>query len=246
MYKMIIVDDEAEIRNGLAHYFPWNQLGFDVINNCSNGKDTLTCIDQHKVDVILSDIRMPVMDGIELAKELYQRNSSIYLIFLSGYKDFQYAKEALKYGVKDYIVKPGKYEEIHEVFSNAKIELDKKWSKSHSQNQNYNENIVETIESYIQKNYSDICLDDIATVLKMSPNYISSFYKERTGDNISKFITKTRMEKAAELLSDYHYKTYEISEAVGYHNPKNFTRMFKKYYGVTPREYRSKKLELTK
>ncbi|QGH33816.1 response regulator [Gracilibacillus salitolerans] len=245
MYKMIIVDDEAEIRIGLSNYFPWNQLGFEVVYQCVNGKQAIEYIEQNTIDLILTDIRMPVMDGIELAKELHKRRSFIYIIFLSGYKDFQYAKEALKYGVKEYIVKPGKFEEIHEVFTTVKAQLDKEWSRHHKK-ENYIENIIQTIEDYIKKNYADICLEDIATVLKMSPNYISRLYKEKTGDNISNYITKTRMQKAAELLVDYHYKTYEISEAVGYNNPKNFTRTFKKYYGVTPRDFRNSSMERSK
>ncbi|WP_018931255.1 response regulator transcription factor [Gracilibacillus lacisalsi] len=245
MYKMIIVDDEAEIRIGLANYFPWNQLGFEVVYQCVNGKQALEYIEQNEIDLILTDIRMPIMDGIELAKELYKQNSLVYIIFLSAYRDFQYAKEALKYGVKDYIVKPGKFEEIQEVFTAVKAQMDKEWSHNHKK-ANYIDNIIQTIEEYIKKNYADICLDDIAHVLKMSPNYISRLYKDKTGDNISHFIMKTRMEKAAELLRDYHYKTYEISEAVGYHNPKNFTRTFKKYHGVTPRDFRNANMERTK
>lgn len=246
MYKMIIVDDEAEIRLGLKNYFPWNQIGFEVVYACSNGKQALEYIEKHPVDLVLTDIRMPAMDGIELAKELHRRKSSFYIIFLSGYKDFHYAKEALKYGVKDYIVKPGKFEEIQEVFAEAKSNLDKAWNQSNMKQKKYTENIIQTIEEYIKRNYADVRLEDIANILRMSPNYISSFYKEKTGENISNYVTKIRMEKAAELLADFHYKTYEISEKVGYYNPKNFSRVFKKYYGISPREYRNSKVELTK
>lgn len=246
MYKMIIVDDEAEIRFGLKNYFPWNELGFEVVHACANGKEALEYIDNHPVNLVLTDIRMPGMDGIELARKLHERKSDFYIIFLSGYKDFHYAKEALKYGVKDYIVKPGKFEEIQEVFTIAKGKLDKEWNQLNRKQKKYTENIIETIEEYIKRNYADIRLEDIANILKMSPNYISSFYKEKTGQNITNYVTKIRMEKAAELLADFHYKTYEISEKVGYHNPKNFSRVFKKYYGISPREYRNSKVELTK
>ncbi|UOQ86867.1 response regulator transcription factor [Gracilibacillus salinarum] len=243
MYKMMIIDDESEIRIGLKNYFPWNQIGFDVVKDCVDGKVALNYLDQHDIDVILSDIRMPVLDGIELAKKLHESGSNIYLIFLSGYKDFSYAKEALKYGVKDYIVKPGKFEEIQEVFSRVKLELDKEWRELDENQASYCENIIRTMKEHIQKQYASICLEDMAEVLNMSPNYISSYFKEKTGENFSTYLTKIKMEKAAELLVDYHYKTYEISELVGYHNPKNFTRMFKKYYGMTPRDYRTSNME---
>ncbi|WP_163536062.1 response regulator [Gracilibacillus sp. YIM 98692] len=246
MYKILLVDDEKEIRYGLKNYFPWNQLGFEVIEECENGKEALKYLRDHSVDVVLTDIRMPVMDGIELAKQIQQMKQSIQVIFLSGYKDFYYAKEAIKCGVLDYIVKPGKFEEIQAVFTSLKEKMDTTVKEhdilidSQSGQKNYTENIIHTIKTYTQKNYADITLEDLASILKMSPNYISTYFKEKTGYNFSTYLTEVRMKKAATLLTDYHYKTYEISSLVGYNNPKNFTRMFKKYHGMTPREYRNR------
>lgn len=242
LYKMIIVDDEAEIRNGLANYFPWDQFGFHVVSVISNGKQALEFVQHNKIELVLTDIKMPIMDGIDLAKELHLHHPSIFIIFLSGYKDFHYAREGLKYGVKDYILKPGKYEEIKEVFSRVKQQIDKAWNKKDDVKKTYSENIVDTIERYIQKNYTHVTLEDISAVLNMSPNYVSSLYRKKTGKTISHYVTKVRMEKAAELLTDYHYKAYEVSETIGYRNPKNFTRMFKKYHGMTPREFRSERM----
>ncbi|SES09802.1 Helix-turn-helix domain-containing protein [Gracilibacillus ureilyticus] len=213
------------------------------MHDCENGKKALEYLNQHQVDVLLTDIKMPVMDGINLSKEINLQKKPIQIVFLSGYKDFYYAKEALRYGVVDYIVKPGKYEEIHEVFSNLKKNLDTNVSTAPPETVTYTENIIYTIKEFTKKNYANISLDDLAELCKMSPNYISTFFKEKTGTNFSAYLTEIRMRKAAEMLGDFHYKTYEISNLVGYTNPKNFTRMFKKYYGVTPREYRNKKAE---
>ncbi|MGP4042479.1 response regulator transcription factor [Gracilibacillus sp. D59] len=242
MYKILLVDDEIEIRSGLKNYFPWNNLGFEVIHDCENGRKALAYLDENQVDVILTDIRMPVMDGIKLAKKVFHDKKQTKVILLSGYKEFHYAKEAMKYGVVDYIVKPGKYDEIQEVFTNLKQQLDTdistKYSKAYP---NYTDNIIETIKAFTIKNYADISLEDLAALCKMSPNYISTFFKVNTGKNFSTYVTEIRMKKAAEMLADFHYKTYEISSLVGYTNPKNFTRVFKKFYGVTPREYRKQK-----
>ncbi|MCJ7843244.1 response regulator [Lederbergia sp. NSJ-179] len=247
MYKILLVDDEQEIRFGLKNYFPWNNLGFDVIHDCENGKKALEFMKENLVDVVLTDIRMPVMDGIDLARELKEKEIPIQIIFLSGYKDFHYAQNAIKYGVRDYIVKPGKYEEIEEVFTVLKKDLDKEWHKvkmNPSESNSYTENITLTIKKYTKEHYADVTLEDLSQLLKMSPNYISTFFKEKTGMNFSTYLTEIRMKKAADLLVDYHYKTYEISDLLGYNSPKSFTRTFKKYYGVTPREYRNQRTVL--
>ncbi|GIN71614.1 putative two-component response regulator [Bacillus sp. J14TS2] len=243
MYKILLVDDEQEIRFGLKNYFPWNNLGFTVTHDCENGQQALEFLKENPIDVVLTDIRMPVLDGIDLAREVKKREFPIQIIFLSGYKDFHYAQNALKYGVRDYIIKPGKYEEIEEVFTILKKDLDQEWNNARrNQSANsYSENITQTIKKYTEEHYSEVTLEDLSQLLKMSPNYISTFFKEKTGINFSTYLAEIRMKKAAELLIDYHYKTYEISHLLGYNNPKSFTRMFKKYYGVSPREYRNQR-----
>ncbi len=233
---------EEEIRLGLKNYFPWNQLGFEVTHDCENGEEALLFIKKNNIDIILTDIRMPIMTGVELAREVSNQNKSIKIIFLSGYRDFEYAKEALKYGVIDYIVKPGKFEEIQALFSKLKIDLDKKTESNNSTTTKYySDNIIQAITTYIKEHYATVTLDDIAELVQMSPTYLSSYFKEKTGENFSNYVTEIRMKQAAKLLCDFRYKTYDVSSLVGYTNPKNFTRMFKKYHGMSPREYRSQK-----
>ncbi|WP_208589678.1 response regulator transcription factor [Gracilibacillus suaedae] len=239
MYKVLLVDDEKEIRYGLKNYFPWSHLGFEIVHDCEDGKKALEYIADNPIDVLLTDIRMPVIDGLGLAKQIYQKHNQIHTVILSGYRDFQYAKEAMKFGVVDYIVKPGKYEEMQEVFSHLKKKLDTCLTiHSAKATGNYSDNIIDTIKKYVENNYADISLGDLANLCKMSPNYLSTFFKEKTGTNFSSYLTEIRMKKALQMLNDFDYKTYEISNFVGYSNPKNFTRTFKKYYGITPREYR--------
>jgi two-component system response regulator YesN len=245
MYKLIIVDDEAEIRNGLCNYFPWGQLGFQIVAQFENGLQTLEYLKNNpSADCLLCDIKMPFMGGLELAKELSGHNSKIKIIFLSGHRDFEYAREALAYQVKDYILKPTKYEELIKVFSRLKTELDQ--SQAHNASPhlpadggNYNEKIISVIKTYLQKNYPAATLEEAARLVHMNPYYLSKFFKDKTGENFSDYLLAVRMDKAAELLNDIAYKTYEISEMVGYSNPKNFTRTFKKYFGKTPKQFRN-------
>lgn len=246
MYKLIIVDDEAEIRDGLGHYFPWNQLGFEIVARLENGVQALEFIENNSVDVMLCDIKMPFMDGLELAKVLHSKNSKIKILLLSGYREFEYAREALRYGVKDYLIKPSRYDELIKVFSNIKQELafeseqlDSLPSADLSQGFNYAEKVIGVIKTYVRENFQTATLEEAAQLVHMNSFYLSKFFKDKTGENFSDYLLGIRMNKAAQLLNDISYKTYEISEMVGYSNSKNFTRTFKKYFGKTPKEFRS-------
>lgn len=250
MYKLLIADDEYEIRNGLHNYFPWNEVGFENIGVMEDGKKVLSYIKNAPVDVILSDIKMPLMDGIELAREVYEQKMKIKIIFLSGYRDFEYAQKAIIYGVKNYIIKPTKYNELIEVFTRIKEELDSE-NASRSENpvnlqqehiddsHNSNNMVINTIKNYVNLHYCDVTLEDISKLIHMNFQYVSKFFKQKTGQNFSDYLIEVRMKKAIELLKDYKNKTYEVSDILGYSNPKNFTRTFKSYYGVGPREYRN-------
>ncbi|SNX53421.1 response regulator [Thermoanaerobacterium sp. RBIITD] len=245
IYKLIIVEDEYEIRLGLANYFPWKDIGFEVVGQFENGKECLNYISKNHVDTVLCDIKMPVMSGLELAKVISESNINVKMVIISGYTEFEYARQALRYGVKDYIVKPTKYSEIVEVFNKIKRELDSEQydeMKAQSKNETIYESggqgdIISIIKKYIKENYKDATLEDAAKIVYMNPYYLSKFFKQKTGKNFSDYLTEVKMKKAADFLKNPLYKTYEVSSMVGYKNPKNFTRAFKKFYRKSPREY---------
>jgi len=246
MYKLFIAEDEYEIRTGICKYFPWNEIGFDVIGQAENGKQAFDFIQKNSVDVLLCDIKMPIMTGIELAEELFKQKTKIKIIFFSAYRDFEFAQKAISFGVKYYVVKSTKYSELLSVFRKINEELDeenlpkKEETKTPCNDDvhSYNERIVATIKNYITEHFKDVELEDIADFVHMNPFYISKFFKQKTGQNFSEFLLKIKMEKALELLKDIRYKIYEVSVMVGYSNVKNFTRTFKSYYGKSPREFR--------
>lgn len=124
MYRLLIVDDERATLNGLCNYIPWDQMGFIVEGSAANGKAALAYLENHTVDVLLSDIRMPVMDGIELVARVRELGYDMECVFLSAHRDFEYAKKGLQYGVLDYILKPTKFGDIREVFGHVREKLD--------------------------------------------------------------------------------------------------------------------------
>lgn len=246
MYKLIIVDDEKNIRDGLALCYPWEELGFEVAASLPDGKSALDYIDRFCVDVVLSDIRMPHMDGLAFAKKLHQDRSPVTVVLLSGYAEFEYAQEALRYGVKEYILKPVKYDDILRIFGNICEELDRKRGNKKSEEPfaGYYDQIVNETVSYLREHYPNASLEEAAGIVSLSPNYLSKIFKRKTGVNFSEYLLQIKMERAAELLHDITRKTYEIAAEVGYDNPKNFTRAFKQYSGKTPREFREQDIPL--
>ncbi|REE85309.1 helix-turn-helix protein [Paenibacillus taihuensis] len=243
MYNLMIVDDEIEIRTGLKNYFPWNEIGYEVVCEAENGKQALELLKEQHVDVILSDIMMPVMTGLELAKELHGNESPIKLVFLSGYSDFQYAKQAMIYSVKNYLVKPTVYKELVEVFQSLKTELDKERSKAEPRMEaadpKQENRYIAAIKKFIDESYTNVTLESASNYVHLNHSYTSKLFKQQTGMTFMDYVIQVKMQKAAELLADPTYKTYEISELLGYTNPHNFTRSFKRIYGKSPREYRN-------
>lgn len=247
MYKILIADDVAEICNGLSNYFPWRDYGFEVAGQATDGVQVLEFIAANQVDVLLCDIKMPLMDGIELAKELFDRKSPVKIVFISAFKEFEYAKKALAYGVVDYLVKPTKYDDLAELCSKIKTELDKTAKTGADMSLtdfeingcNYNDRVITTVKNYIEEHFREATLEKAAELIHMNSHYLSRFFKDKTGRNFSDYLMMVRMKKAVELLQNFEYRTYQISDLVGYSNPKNFTRTFKNYFGKTPREFRN-------
>ncbi|MFB9276220.1 response regulator transcription factor [Cohnella cellulosilytica] len=237
MYQLLVVDDEFEIRNGISHYFPWSELGFVVAGEAENGKDALDFIRDHPVDAVLCDIKMPLMSGLEFAKALHERKHAAKVVFLTGYKDFELVKEALVYGARNYIVKPTKYQELANVFHKIKEELDEE-GRAGRNGERTGDYLISQIKDFVAEHYKTVQLKDVAEVVHMNPYYLSTLFKKKTGQPFSDYVLSVKMETAAKHLRNPANKTYEVSEWVGYSNPKNFSNAFKAYFGKSPRQFR--------
>ncbi|RHP34853.1 response regulator transcription factor [Lachnotalea sp. AF33-28] len=246
MYRLLIIDDEEKIREGIANLFPWNNIGFEIAGEYSNGEDALEYIAAHPVDVVFTDICMPVMDGICLSSILMEKN--IKVVYFSSYQNFEYAQSALRNQVVDYLVKPIKYDELVSCFERVKKMLDgeRRFSSVSEQpapdnaaDETYYQAIIRTVTDYLKENYREAALEEAAALVSLSPSYLSRLFTEKTGRHFTDHLLQIRMEKALAMMKDISYRQYEIAYRIGYDNPKNFSRAFKAYYGVTPQEYRN-------
>lgn len=129
MYKVLLVDDEALIREAIGENIPWEELGFELVASCENGREAMEVIRAKKPDLVLTDICMPYVDGIELAKYIYENCPDTRTIIISGYDEFEYAKQAVRYQVMEYILKPITPSELTEVLLKAKEQLEEARSK---------------------------------------------------------------------------------------------------------------------
>ena len=420
MYRLMIVDDDEILRKGLVQKVDWAQYGLEVVAEAKNGKEALYKMDESMPQIIITDIQMPIMDGLQLTKTISKLYPKVKIVLLTAYEEFEYAKKALEYRVCQYVLKYESDEAVLEAVQSAVKQIEaeteserlkeknleaqrrsffreiscnklermaieeqaqhlgidlhcrrygtvsfkieslksmdeirflvqtKEWFRaieetigkrckeagyaiSFFQGKEYLNGVLldeqgdngmeilnllqheilklqtelnihlyagmgrwyETIdhvhESYMEalkvnhlrdildkeypkeeypvlgyrpemsaeetieelvvkvKGYIDDCyareelsLEEIAAQVHLSANYVSTLFKKHSGMNISDYIIKVRMEHAARLLADTNFKTYEIAEQIGYTNAQYFSVLFKKYYKMTPKEYRNK------
>jgi YesN/AraC family two-component response regulator len=129
MYKLIVVDDEEVVREGLRQFIDWNSMGYQLIGCLEDGKDAIEFLQSNKVDVVLTDIDMVHVSGLELARFIHGHFPYIKTVIVSGFKDFEYAKKAIEYNVEHYLLKPTDINEISSVFEKIKLELDNRMKK---------------------------------------------------------------------------------------------------------------------
>lgn len=240
MYELLVVDDEINSRNILATCFPWDEIGFHICGQAANGEEALAFMKTHVVHVVFTDISMPVMNGIELAKAVCsQKGPKPLIVFLSAHDDFKYAQEAIRYGVRYYILKPSSFQELKESFRTIRRELDAKYQIAPSTALDSADETIKKVLEYCEQNYREGTLTELSETLYLNPSYLSQLIKQKTSLNFSDHLQEVRMKKAALFLKDPDVKIYNISNMVGYVNPNNFTRAFKMYYGLTPTEYRA-------
>ncbi len=126
MFRVLVVDDEREIRNGLVSQLPWNDLGVGEIYSADDGDTALEIVERHKPDLVVTDIRMPRMSGLELVKRLDQNRFEGKVIVISGHEEFHFARQAMKYGVSDYLLKPLNLDEFMKTISASLAELEER------------------------------------------------------------------------------------------------------------------------
>ncbi|MEG1520236.1 MAG: response regulator [Clostridia bacterium] len=254
MIRVLIVEDEDMIRRGLIYTFNWLEMGCVIVADGANGLDGLEKIQKFTPDLVIADIKMPKMSGLEMVEKAQSQGYVFETIILTSYSDFDYAKTAIKLKVEDYILKPvnedklkaviekisckveekNRTEQVAKVVTNAIQILNLEGIELNSIQSNY----VSKALAIIKEHYAEkISIEKIADELEVSASYLSREFKRYTSNTFLEFLNKFRIQRAVELLSGGQLKVYEVGEKVGFFDYKHFYDIFKKYAGMSPSGY---------
>jgi two-component system response regulator YesN len=244
MYKVLIVDDEPVIAEGLKKIVDWEKYNCVVVGTASSGKEGLAMVEKCNPDILFTDIRMPGMDGLTMLAALRSEHKNLQVIILTGYRDFDYAREALNLGVFRYLVKPSKMKELDEAMESLSERLaamsDTSETGPEDDNTSANNFIVKQAISYIEEHYREkLQLTDVAEKVYVSHWHLSKLLNS-TGKSFSDVLNEVRIENAKELMEDSSLHIADISDRVGFADTAHFSRVFKKYTGMSANEYRNK------
>ena len=236
--RLLMIDDEQTSFEIVKATIDWASMGISL-EYAESAHQAMDMIKSDIPDIILTDIMMPGMDGFELIEWIKANSYNCEVIILTAYGTFEYARKALDYGVTGYLLKPINETELKELINKAVYNLNQNSKQAdHINAVNYSLPVRLACE-YIEKNFQEnINLNKISNYVSLSKNYFCNIFKKETGITIWDYLIRIRMEEAKRMLLETEQKTYEISERVGYDDPSYFGRLFKKYTGFTPMEFR--------
>ncbi len=244
MYSAIIIDDEPWTIIDIEQTLPMEELGFRITNSFKDPKTALVHIITQKPDLIITDIRMPNMTGIELMQKIREQNISCEIIIISGYGEFEYAKKAIQFGATGYCLKPLNPKEAYETLKLVKERLDKRNQERNDDADNnttteVNIDNFEQMVNYIDTHFSEtLTLKSLANKFYLNPNYCCSLFTKFKRTTFSQYLTNIRLTEAKKLLESSSYSLDEISSLVGFHDYFYFSNVFKKYSNLSPKDYR--------
>lgn len=265
MYKVLLIDDEIIILEGLKKIIDWKALDCEIIGEAEDGETGLKLIESLLPDIILTDIRMPKIDGLKMISMIKKIKPDCQIIILTGFRNFDYAQKALNLGVFRLLLKPTKKAEIITTISEAieqiktirtrelqiaslKNKIKTICGEEESDKPEDNDKfqyLVNQAIAFMKINYPDnIDLQTVANHLQISTWHLSKLLKRETGNNFVDILNEIRIDAAKKLLTESNYKIYEIASQVGYSDIAYFSKIFKRTTGVTPSQFRNKMYKL--
>ncbi|MBE1554663.1 response regulator transcription factor [Sporosarcina limicola] len=252
MYKLLLVDDEPIIIKGIRSFVDFDALSISDVFEASNGEMALEIFKTHLPDLILADINMPKMNGLDFSISAKTIKPDVKIALITGYDYFDYALTALKQGIDDYVLKPVSRTDIQETLKKLieKIET----NQSNAEVSRLVQQIISTsstpedagykakIQNEIDSNLSNVefSLTYLAKQMALSTSYLSTLFKTLYGTTFQDYMLNTRLDRAKILLLSTEMKIYEIAAAVGFDDPNYFSATFKRKFNFSPNQFKEK------
>ncbi|MGN1423630.1 MAG: response regulator [Oscillospiraceae bacterium] len=251
MYRVLLVEDDSAMRFIYSKMKAWTECGFQIAAEVSNGKHALEVLQRESFDLIFTDIRMPLIDGIELLRKIKQQGIETGVVFASSYDEFEYARQGLILGAFDYILKPVKEEQLRDVLTRVRAHLQETVKQEVLEPAVCDAfgtigidpdsgKFVHMAAVYFSEHYGKLFgMEDMAEHFGLNKDYFGKQFKQKMGVTFNYFSSVLKIFYAKELLRTGNYKTYEISEMLGYSSTDYFTKVFKEITGDTPSHFRA-------
>lgn len=264
MIRVVVVEDEWILRAGLIHSIDWASLDCVIAGEAGNGKEGLELILKEKPDIVIADIRMPVMDGLEMIAEALE-TYRFWSILLTSYSEFEYAQQAVSLRVSKYLLKPVNesilYETLEQLAGDIRRErlfdkfmqriqstgasADDENLQVHMVKNNPDNYYVEEALNEIYENYTrKISVESIAERLEVSSSYLTRKFREITRHSFLDYLNQYRVIKAIQLIGTGKYRFGEVAELTGFTSEKHFYGVFRKYTHMTPSEFVKEKVSI--
>ncbi len=239
MNILLVEDDETICLGYQKRIIKMNIPQITNVFKAFSAEEALIMLEKEPVDLLITDIHMYDMDGLELIQEVRKKKTEIICIIITAYDSFEYAQQAIRLNVEDFLLKPCTFEEMKAVIYRAVT----RFQMTYSLRNTIEEKIIDPIAwacNYTKEHIEeDIDMAFIANHLNLSYSYFSKLFKERTGRTYSDYLLEEKMKKAGKLL-DAGMKTIEVSQALGYQHVQNFSRAFYKYWKMTTSTYKKR------
>ena len=246
MYRVVLIDDEKIIVDGLTRVIKWADYNCEVVGAAYDAAGGAALIRRLKPHIVFTDIKMPDQDGLTMLAGLKSEFPEMQIAVLTGYRDFNYAQEAIKLGVTRFLLKPSKMDELHEALSAMKERLDKlppdaaAGEDEPCLDRHAGSFVVNQATAYIEEHYAQkLTLQEVADKCYVSQWHLSKLINKYTGNTFYELLNNVRIEKAKALLNDPKLKIGDIVDMVGYSDAAHFSRVFKRIVGVSANEYRN-------
>jgi YesN/AraC family two-component response regulator len=241
MQKILLVDDERWVRTAIKRTIERTDLPVTIDHECSNGLEALDWLKRNDVDLIMTDIRMPVMDGMTFLKQLRSANQKQAVIMISGHDDFSYLQQSLRAGVFDYLLKPVEVQEMGECLEKW-LQKNQELPEPAPQQTALDPQEMSPVEQVIQfiknKIPEEVTLTEAAAKVHLNPSYLSQLFKQRMNQTFLDFVLQSKMDEAERLLTYTSLRINEIAYRLGYADLSYFSNTFKRIKKKTPSEFR--------